>query len=48
MPQGVKVDNHKIIAMMAWPQITNIFESRCFLGLTGYYKKFVCNYGIIA
>ena len=47
-PQGVKVNNKKIAAMVAWPQPTNISELRVFLSLTGYYKKFVQNYGIVA
>ena len=46
-PQGVKVNNKKIAAMVAWPQPTNISELCGFLGLIGYYKKFVRNYGII-
>jgi len=48
MPQEVKVDNHKIAAVVAWPQPTNIYELHGFLGLTRYYRKFVQNYGIIA
>lgn len=48
MPQGVKVDNHKISAMVALPNPTNITELCGFLGLTGYYRKFVQNYGIIS
>ena len=42
--QGVKVDQAKISTMINWPRPTNISELRCFLGLTGYYRKFVRNY----
>lgn len=48
MPQGVKVDNKKIEAMLAWSAPTNITELHGFLNLTGYYRKFVRNYGLIA
>jgi hypothetical protein len=44
----VKVDKSKIATMVAWPRPTNIFELPVFLGLTGYYRKFVKNYGIVA
>jgi len=44
----VKVDDKKITAMLAWPRPINISELRGFLGLTGYYRKFIQNYSIIA
>ena len=46
--QGVKVGNKKIEAMVAWPQPTNIIDLGGFLGLTGNYRKFVQNYGLLA
>jgi len=45
--EGVKVDPSKIKAIKEWKIPTSIKHLRGFLGLTGYYRKFIKNYGRI-
>jgi hypothetical protein len=45
--QGVSVDPSKIIVVLEWPTPTIIKGVRGFLGLAGYYQKFIRNFGAI-
>jgi hypothetical protein len=39
--EGIKVDPTKVSAMLEWKSPTNVNEIRSFLGLSGYYRRFV-------
>ncbi|KAJ9672728.1 hypothetical protein PVL29_026082 [Vitis rotundifolia] len=45
---GIAVDHSKVEAVQEWQRPTNVFEIRSFLGLAGYYRRFVEDFSRIA
>ena len=45
--EGVATDPVKVEAMLKWPTPTNASELRSVLGLFGYYRRYIANYGTI-
>jgi hypothetical protein len=39
--EGVAVDSEKVKAMVEWTRPTSVFEIQSFLGLAGYYRRFI-------
>ncbi|XP_071937632.1 uncharacterized protein [Coffea arabica] len=44
---GVSMDQSKVESILNWPTPRYVKELRGFLGLTGYYRRFIKHYGII-
>ena len=45
---GVSVDPSKIRAIMDWPAPTSVTQVRSFMGLVGYYRRFIAGFSRLA
>ena len=45
---GIFVDSKKVEAIVNWEQPKNIIEIQSFLGLTGYYRRFVEHFSLLS
>ena len=45
--EGLAVDPAKVVAVQDWRAPKKATEVRCFLGLAGYYRKFIKNFAKI-
>lgn len=46
--EGTSPDLEKIVAVKSWPTPRNVKDVRSFLGLSGYYRRFIARYAQIA
>lgn len=45
---GVQMDQAKVESILKWPEPINIKQLRGFLGISGYYRRFIQSYAILA
>ena len=45
---GVSVDPGKVEAVMSWERLKSVFKIRSFLGLEGYYMRFIEDFSRLA
>ena len=48
LASGLSIDPRKVKAVMSWERPKSIFEIHSFLGLAGYYRRFIEDFSRIA
>ena len=48
LASGVSVDPEKVEAVMSWETSKSVFKIRIFLGLAGYYRRFIEDFSQLA
>ena len=48
LEEGISVDPKNIEAIMNWPTPRNVTDVRSFMGLTGYYRRFIEGFSKVA
>jgi hypothetical protein len=46
--EGITVDPSKVKEVLDWKPPTSVSEAPSFLGLTGYYRRFILNFSMVA
>ena len=46
--EGVAVDPEKVKAILDWKPPANVTDVRCFLGMAGYYRRFIEGFSTVA